>query len=88
MKREEKLEIRASIMVRVALHASQIKEIFSDLCRIHGSSPVTLRTLFRLVKNFKGVNVFLRTVTFQEGLLLQRCMVEDDRYTRSQIVLT
>ena len=52
MKREEKIRIRAYIKARVALHISP-KEIFSELCRIHGSTAVTLRTVFRWIKTFQ-----------------------------------
>ena len=65
------MEIRAYIRARVALHISA-KEIFSELCRIHGSAAVTLRTVFRWVGNTQGVNVVLWTVTVQAGLLLQQ----------------
>ena len=71
MKSEEKLEIRAHVKARVSLHMST-KEIFPELCNIHGSTMVMLRTVFRWVKKFQGVSVVLRTVTIKAGQLLQQ----------------
>ena len=75
----KKIEIRAYIKARVAWHIT----LFSELCRIHGSSTVTFKTVFRwFKKKFKKVNVVLSIVTVQAGLWLQQqrkiLMAEED----------
>ena len=71
------------------------KARFSELRLIHVSSAVSLRPVFRRVKNFKEVNVVLRTITIQSGLfvaatkknidVMSRMAKEDGGYSIPQI---
>lgn len=65
IKREGKLEVRAYIKARFALHIAP-NCIFSELCRIHRSSAVTLRTVLRWVKKVQRGQCRLKDGNYPE----------------------
>ena len=50
---DQKTEICSYIKCRIRLNTDS-KQIFNELCGIHGPQTISMRTVFRWVKAFKG----------------------------------
>ena len=62
---DQKTEIRSYIKCRIRLNINS-KQIFNELCGIYGPQTISMRTVFRWVKTFKGGKVVIEDDTRPE----------------------
>ena len=64
---DQKTEIRSYIKCRIRLNIDS-KQIFNELCGIYGPQTISIRTVFRWVKDFKAGKFSVEMIPVLEGL--------------------
>ena len=64
---DQKTEIRSYIKCHIRLNIDS-KQIFNELCGIHGPQTISMRTVFRWVKAFKAGKFSVEDDTILKGL--------------------
>ena len=90
---DQKTEIRSYIKCRIRLNIDS-KQIFNELCGIYGPQSISMRTVFRWVKDFKAGKFSvedntrpekIKTSVTKANIAAVKIVVEQDRDCLSKI---